>query len=45
MLWALDLLRQLDEVATPERDAEGQALARSSERERARVKTGLSNDF
>jgi transcriptional regulator with XRE-family HTH domain len=45
MLWALDLLNQLDEVATPERDAEGQALARSSERERARAKTSLSNDF
>jgi transcriptional regulator with XRE-family HTH domain len=45
ILWALDLLRQLDDVATPERDAEGQTLALSSERGRARTKTGLSNDF
>lgn len=45
MLWALDLLNQLDEVGTPERDAEGQALALSSERERARARTGLSNEF
>jgi len=45
MLWALDLLPQLDEVATPEKDAEGQTLALSAERSRARVKTELSNDF
>ncbi|VWX57572.1 putative transcriptional regulator [Burkholderiales bacterium 8X] len=45
MLWALDLLPQLDEVATPERDAEGQTLALSAERSRARAKTELSNDF
>lgn len=45
MLWALDLLGQLDEVARPENDAEGQTLALASERGRARAKTELSNDF
>ncbi len=45
LLWALDLLDQLDLVATPERDQEGQALALSRERGRARPKTELSNDF
>ncbi len=45
MLWALDLLPQLDEVARPENDAQGQTLALSNERTRARSKTGLSNDF
>lgn len=45
MLWALDLLSQLDEVARPENDEEGQALALSGERARARAKPGLSNDF
>ena len=45
MLWALDLLPQLDEVALPEKDEEGQTLALARERDRARLKTGLSNDF
>ena len=45
MLWALDLLAQLGEVARPENDAEGQSLALSGERTRARSKTELSNDF
>lgn len=45
MLWALDLLDQLTEVATPERDEEGQTLALSRERERARPGIGLDNDF
>lgn len=45
LLWALDLLDQLDLVATPERDQEGQTLALSRERGRARSKTELSNDF
>lgn len=43
MLWALDLLSQLDEVARPENDAEGQALALAKERGRARPRTELSN--
>ena len=45
LLWALDLLDQLDPVAAPERDQEGQILARSRERGRARPRTELSNDF
>lgn len=45
MLWALDLLPQLDEVACPENDAEGQRLALARERDRASADTGLSNDF
>jgi transcriptional regulator with XRE-family HTH domain len=45
LLWALDLLDQLDLVATPERDEEGQTLALTRERGRARPKTELSNDF
>lgn len=36
MLWALDLLDHMTEIATPERDIEGQSLALSRERERAR---------
>jgi transcriptional regulator with XRE-family HTH domain len=36
MLWALDLLDQLDEVARPEKDAVGQRLALLRERTRAR---------
>ena len=45
LLWALDLLDQLDLVAVPERDAEGQALALARERDRARPRAELSNDF
>jgi transcriptional regulator with XRE-family HTH domain len=39
MLWALDLLEQMDVVAAPERDEAGQTLALSRERARARPKT------
>jgi transcriptional regulator with XRE-family HTH domain len=45
ILWAVDLLSQLEEVARPEHDDEGQQLALSRERSRARSKTGLNNDF
>ncbi|HYN78587.1 MAG TPA: helix-turn-helix transcriptional regulator [Lamprocystis sp. (in: g-proteobacteria)] len=45
LLWALDLLDQMDEVARPENDATGQQLALARDRERARVKSGLGNDF
>jgi hypothetical protein len=49
MLWALDLLDQIADVAAPEKDDEGQTLALSRERARARpttgTKTGLDNDF
>jgi len=45
MLWAVDLLSQLDEVARPENDAEGQALSLAKQRGRARTRTPLRNDF
>jgi transcriptional regulator with XRE-family HTH domain len=45
MLWTFDLLNQLDEVARPENDEQGQVLALSGERSRARIKMGLDNDF
>jgi predicted transcriptional regulator len=49
MLWALDLIDQIADVAAPEKDEEGQTLALSRERARARPmsgpKTGLDNDF
>ncbi len=45
MLWALDLLDQMTDVAAPEQDEEGQTLALTRERSRARAKTALSNDF
>ena len=45
LLWALDLLDQLNDVAAPEKDDEGQTLALSREPTRARSKTGLNNDF
>jgi transcriptional regulator with XRE-family HTH domain len=45
LLWVLDLLGHMDDVATPERDEEGQTLALSRERARARPKAALDNDF
>ena len=45
MLWALDLLDQMIDVAAPEKDEEGRTLALSRERTRARPKAGLDNDF
>ena len=45
LLWALDLLDQLNDVAAPDKDDEGQTLALSREPARARAKTGLNNDF
>jgi len=45
LLWAYDLITQLDEVALPIRDAEGQAMSRLDERSRARAGGGLNNDF
>ena len=45
MLWALDLLDQVADVAAPERDEEGQTLALARERGRARPKGELNNDF
>jgi transcriptional regulator with XRE-family HTH domain len=40
MLWALDLLDQIADAAAPEKDEQGQMLALSRERARARPKTG-----
>ena len=45
LLWAVDLIDQIADVAAPEKDEEGQTLALSRERARARPKTGLDNDF
>lgn len=45
LLWAYDLLSQLDTVADPTRDAEGQALAKTRERSRARRSKVADNDF
>jgi transcriptional regulator with XRE-family HTH domain len=45
LLWALDLLDQMGGVAAPEKDDEGQTLALSRERARARPKMGPDNDF
>lgn len=49
MLWALDMLDQISDVAAPEKDDEGQILALSRERARARpsagTKTSRENDF
>lgn len=45
MLWALDLLHQVDELAAPEKDEDGQMLALARERQRARPKSELNNDF
>jgi transcriptional regulator with XRE-family HTH domain len=45
LLWALGLLKQLDEVADPTKDQEGLALSLHSERERARLVKDIDNDF
>ncbi len=45
LLWAYDLLGQIEDVASPLRDEEGLARAAAQERERARAKSGLDNDF
>ncbi len=46
LLWACDLLGQLSEVADPAKDDEGQTLALSRDRERARKSNeGIDNDF
>lgn len=43
LLWALDLIDQMQEVAAPENDKEGLALSMS--RQRARRREELDNDF
>lgn len=46
MLWALDLLGQMEEVASPQKDQEGQMLALIRESKRARKTTKEDdNDF
>jgi len=47
LLWVYDLLGQLNDVADPGKDDEGQNLALSRERERARHRNeeDLDNDF
>jgi len=45
MLWSLDLLGPLSDLAAPEQDAEGKVLARLRERRHARGATELDNDF
>lgn len=46
LLWAFDLLQHLRDVADPSKDDEGQTLALSKGRERARQSDeGLDNDF
>jgi len=45
LLWAYDLLSGFTEVADPASDEEGQALALSKERSRARMTGELDDDF
>lgn len=45
LLWTYDLLVEFTEVADPARDDEGQTLALSRERSRARMSGGLDDDF
>ena len=45
MLWALDLLDPMADLAVPEKDEEGQALALARERVRARPDRKLDSDF
>lgn len=45
LLWVFDLLSPFEEVADPAKDAEGQTLARSKERSRARLSRELDDDF
>jgi transcriptional regulator with XRE-family HTH domain len=45
LLWVYDLLDQMSDVASPERDEHGLSLSRSRERARAREKKELDNEF
>ena len=45
LLWAFDLLEQLDVVADPTHDETGQVLALSRERKRSRRTGGMDDDF
>jgi len=45
VLWAVDLLTQLQDVADPTKDKEGMALSLVNGRERAHPAEALDNDF
>jgi hypothetical protein len=45
LLWLYDQLQQLDEVADPSKDAEGLALAKTKQRQRASKGKAIDNDF
>ena len=45
LLWTYGLLNQLDELASPERDLEGQTLSSLRDRTRARQGQGLDDEF
>jgi transcriptional regulator with XRE-family HTH domain len=45
LLWAYDLLGQVDSVADPLKDREGLTLARARERTHSRRSEDLDNDF
>jgi transcriptional regulator with XRE-family HTH domain len=45
LLWALDLLDQMESVADPSKDTIGQRLSLLRERSRTSNKGGLDNDF
>ncbi len=45
LLWVMDLVDQLAEVGAPHKDVEGEALAKTHERTRARTVARLDDDF
>lgn len=45
LLWTYDLIGQMEDVAHPLNDAEGQALAASRDPVRTRQKKDIDNDF
>ena len=45
LLWALNLLPHMSDVADPNKDDEGSRLALSREKTRAKPTLGLDNDF
>ena len=45
LLWAYDLLEQMNELADPALDDEGLSLSLPNDSARARAKEGLDNDF
>ena len=45
MMWAMDMLPDMEHVAHPDNDHTGMALARIDERSRASGPRGMDNDF